>query len=66
MIEIEMLKEENKKLRVEKAYLLADKISNEIMRKEFDTLREEVVKLRKENADLNQKMKKKEKKKIDG
>ena len=66
MIEIEMLKEENKKLRVEKAYLLADKISNEIMRNEFDTLREEVIKLRKENADLNQKMKKKEKKKIDG
>ena len=61
-----MLKEENKKLRVEKAYLLADKISNEIMRNEFDTLREEVIKLRKENADLNQKMKKKEKKKIDG
>ena len=66
MIEIEMLKEENKKLRVEKAYLLADKISNEIMRNEFDTLREEVIKLRKENADLNQKMKKKEKKKVDG
>lgn len=66
MIEIEMLKEENKKLRVEKAYLLADKISNEIMRDEFDILREEVIKLRKENADLNQKMKKKEKKKIDG
>ena len=61
-----MLKEENKKLRVEKAYLLADKISNEIMRKEFDALREEVIKLRKENADLNQKMKKKEKKKVDG
>ena len=64
--EVDQLRAISRKLYVEKAHLLADKISNEIMRNEFDALCEKVIKLRKENADLKQKMNKKEKKKTNG
>ena len=64
--EVDQLRAISRKLYVEKAHLLADKISNEIMRNEFDALCEEMIKLRKENAGLKQKMNKKEKKKTNG
>ena len=63
--EVDQLRAISRKLYVEKAHLLADKISNEIMRENFDKMEIEVQRLKSENSKLIQKIntKPKEKKK---
>jgi regulator of replication initiation timing len=54
--EVDQLRAISRKLYVEKAHLLADKISNEIMRENYDKLVLENAKLRSDNSKMHQKL----------